>query len=674
MFVSTRGELRQGFTVTQPVSPIPNAFRVRPLPTSVLAACLAGVVMAAALSGEPAAADTPLPPQIHTVAGGGSCSGAVTRFGKCDVVPATSVPILGARSVAELPSGGFAYIDWGNRLVREVSVTGIVRTVAGMSTPSAFNNVLSPSSTDVDCVPGTQSGLDDPAAVAALPNGGLLITEFNGGRVRMLSPNGMITTIAGTPPTDSVQTSQDNPAGSATLVVPSTVGFPSSGTLIAAGQTLTYTSLAPTQTAFVLSQPTGADVPSQSTVELSSAVGCPEYSVPPGTAPWTPLTEPSDAVATATGGVLIANTYADEVLLLQSWANPGATMQVIAGGPAATCNDGSSQCDGLNASQVRLDLPDAISEIGDGSNGYLVSEAAADAVRKVSLESPSGILTTVAGVPGLGGYSGDGGPAVTAQLSQPRDVVALEGGGFLIADTGNNLVREVSPAGVISTIAGEPQLLGYTGDGGAATSAELNGPSALALAPQNGVLIADSDNGAIREITQPPVSTIEFMPRKPNGKHGWYTKPPSIALATTAINTVTACVVDPGQAPPVFAAFAPGCRFARGFAKFTRNGVHTIYAASENPFGDQQNVMKVNFKIDTTRPKLTCRHEPSFKLHQRKAKVLATLKDTISGPASAKVAASANTKRPGRHTVKVRGVSVAGLSGKVVCPYFVRRH
>lgn len=667
MSVRCGGEGRKGFTVANPVSPIPNVFAVSRLRFLAVPVCLAGLAGVGAL-GAAAAGAAPLPPQMHTVAGGGSCSGPVTAGGKCDGVAATSVPILGARSVAAVPGGGFLYIDYGSHLVREVSPGGVVRTVAGTSTTTAFNNMLVPSSTDVDCVPATQSGLDDPVGVAVLPNGGYLITEFAGNRVRMVSPNGIITTIAGTPPTASVLTTQDNPAGSTTLLA-NTTGFPPTGMIVVASQTLTYTSL--TATAFVLSQPTAADIPASSTVELSSAIGCPEYAdTTAGTGPTTPLVGPSDAIPTASGGVLIADTYADTIMLLDSWANPGAAIQPIAGG--GTCDDATSSCDGLDASQVQLHLPASISELDDNSGGYLVAETGADAVRQISQESPSGVVTTVAGEPGQGGYSGDGGPALSAQLSQPEGVLSLTGGGFLIADTGNNLVREVSPTGIISTVAGVPQQVGYTGDGGAATAAELNGPSQVAVTDRGGILIADDDNGAIREITQPPTSVIELVPGKPNGRHGWYTRPPLIAVAVTILHPTIACVVDPAQAPPVFAAIAPGCEFASGFVRFALNGTHTIYAATENTFGDQQNPVSVTFKLDTKRPKLTCRYEPSFSLDQSKAVVLATLRDTVSGPASKRVMAIASTTRAGRHTVRIRGRNVAGLWGSVVCPYFVR--
>src|SRR5947208_798168 len=83
-------------------------------------------------------------------------------------------------------------------------------------------------------------------------------------------------------------------------------------------------------------------------------------------------------------------------------------------------------------------------------DGYLIADAGSARIRKVS---PTGIITTVAGI-GTPGYSGDGGPAIMAQLFAPSGVATTADGGFLIADTGNSRVRKVSPTGTITTVAG----------------------------------------------------------------------------------------------------------------------------------------------------------------------------------------------------------------------------
>ena len=125
-------------------------------------------------------------------------------------------------------------------------------------------------------------------------------------------------------------------------------------------------------------------------------------------------------------------------------------------------------------------------------------------IRKLS---PDGTLTTVAGN-GTRGYSGDGGPGVNAQLSSAVDGLAVDAGGNLfIGDDLNRRVRRVSPDGIITTVAGNGSL-GHSGDGGQATSAELYAPGWVALDGVGNLFITEignirkvSPNGIITTIT-----------------------------------------------------------------------------------------------------------------------------------------------------------------------------
>ena len=118
----------------------------------------------------------------------------------------------------------------------------------------------------------------------------------------------------------------------------------------------------------------------------------------------------------------------------------------------------------------------------------------------------TGDIYTVAGN-GTSGFAGDGGPATSAELSFPAGAAALPSGGFLIADRGNCVVRRVSPAGKISTVAGTAPSpgthCGYSGDGVTATSAELGDKlGSLAPLPNGGFLIDDGRNCLIRRVSR----------------------------------------------------------------------------------------------------------------------------------------------------------------------------
>jgi len=131
------------------------------------------------------------------------------------------------------------------------------------------------------------------------------------------------------------------------------------------------------------------------------------------------------------------------------------------------------------------------------------------------VDAKTGIITTVAGDfaadkanDGLGGFSGDGGLATSAQLNDPQGI-ALDGAGDLfIADTFNNAIREVTPAGVISTVvnsataSGGPPPAGRETTGGAPTASALNSPYGVAVDQSTDVLyIADTTNSKIAAVT-----------------------------------------------------------------------------------------------------------------------------------------------------------------------------
>ena len=126
-----------------------------------------------------------------------------------------------------------------------------------------------------------------------------------------------------------------------------------------------------------------------------------------------------------------------------------------------------------------------------------------NAVRKVNT---SGIISTIAGT-GTAGYSGDGGAATAAQLRNPAGI-AIDGiGNVYITDTRNSVVRKVDTFGIITTIAGTGTA-GYTGDGGDATAAELNRPTGIALDGSGNIFISDSRNQVVREIFATGTFTI----------------------------------------------------------------------------------------------------------------------------------------------------------------------
>jgi hypothetical protein len=153
--------------------------------------------------------------------------------------------------------------------------------------------------------------------------------------------------------------------------------------------------------------------------------------------------------------------------------------------------------DGGAATNAQVSVPQGVTV--DGAGNLYFSEGGNNVIRKVDA---SGRITTVAGRqnPG-GGYSGDGGPATNATLSNPEQVTEDGAGNLYFAEYYNNVIRKVDASGVITTVAGKYSLGGgYSGDGGVATNAALNNPVGLALDGAGNLLVGDTHNNVVRKV------------------------------------------------------------------------------------------------------------------------------------------------------------------------------
>jgi len=146
------------------------------------------------------------------------------------------------------------------------------------------------------------------------------------------------------------------------------------------------------------------------------------------------------------------------------------------------------------ATAARLSLPQSVAF--DATGNMYIADTGNNVVREV--DAVSGIIRTIAGM-GVSGYNGDARLATTAMLSSPWSVTFGIDGLLYIADLNNNRVRMVDPAGIITTVAGNGSQ-SFGGDGSAATSATLNGPAAIVFDPAGNLYIADSANNRVRKV------------------------------------------------------------------------------------------------------------------------------------------------------------------------------
>ncbi len=160
--------------------------------------------------------------------------------------------------------------------------------------------------------------------------------------------------------------------------------------------------------------------------------------------------------------------------------------------------------DGAAATAAELYYPSGVTM--DATGNIYIADMYNMCIRKINT---AGIISTVAGVGGVLGFSGDGGPATLANLRYPKDVFINSMGEIIISDPDNQRLRKISTSGIITTIAGTG-VVGYSGDGSNATAAELNEPQGVYVDDHDNIYTGDCTNNRIRKIIclAPVVSSI----------------------------------------------------------------------------------------------------------------------------------------------------------------------
>lgn len=389
---------------------------------------------------------------ISTVAGDGTCcfSGDNGLAAKAQLHQPEGVAVDGA--------GNLYIADLGNARVRKVSPSGVISTIAGTSS----------SGTAGDGGPATSAQLQIPWTVAVDPTGNVYISDAN--RVRKVVPGGAITTVAGI--LTAGFSGDGGVATKAQLDQPFGVAADASGNLFIAD--------------------TGSNrvrkVASGGTITTIAGDGTHNFSGDGGPAASAQIYNPQ-AVALGPGGSIYIADYArvrrvSSNGIITTVAGNGTPGYFGDGGPAISAQLG--QTEGL-----ALDV-----STGAASGTLYLADSANHRIRSVA---PSGSIVTFAGV-GTAGYSGDGGPANAAQLRAPEGVAVDAGGNVYIADTGNGCIRKISSNGTITTVAGNGTQ-GFSGDGGAATSAQLSYPRGVIADGSGNLYIADFGNGRVRKVS-----------------------------------------------------------------------------------------------------------------------------------------------------------------------------
>jgi sugar lactone lactonase YvrE/predicted secreted protein len=201
-----------------------------------------------------------------------------------------------------------------------------------------------------------------------------------------------------------------------------------------------------------------------------------------------PIFLPMGVALDGNGNLYLADANNDRIRKVN--AQTGLISTIAGNGTSGYAGDGGPATSAMISNPAGLAL--------DGAGNLYFADSRNDIIRRV--DAISGIITTVAGTPQVNGYAGNGQAATSALLSRPEGVSLDAAGDLFIADTGNHMIREVSAAtGKISTVAGTGAA-GFNGDNILATNAELNGPWSVSLGADGTLYIADTTNQRVREV------------------------------------------------------------------------------------------------------------------------------------------------------------------------------
>jgi sugar lactone lactonase YvrE len=296
-------------------------------------------------------------------------------------------------------TGNIYVADYGNNLIRKVTPNGVVSTLAGSGSAGAIDAT------------GTLASFNGPAGIAVDGSGNVYVADFHNNLIRKITPAGVVSTLAGT---------VANPADS------------------------------------VVSTP-------------SVFLG------------------PSGVAVDASGNVYVADAGDNEIKVV----SPAGVVTTLAGSGSSGSNDGTgASASFYNPTGVAL----------DASNNIYVADFLNNLIRKVT---PSGVVTTIAGSDTSGHTDG---ADTVASFFFPNSLTVDPAGNIYVADDANNLIRKISPQGMVSTVAGSGAQGYLNGQGIAAV---FNDPDGITMDASGNLYVADANNNLIREIS--PGGTVTTL-------------------------------------------------------------------------------------------------------------------------------------------------------------------
>ena len=421
--------------------------------------------------------------QVATVAGLADSSGSAdgtgggARFGNPQKAVADS-------------AGNLYVVDGYYHIIRKITPAGVVTTLAGGVGVTGTNDG-----------PGTQARFNSPEGVAVDGVGNVYVADTANHSIRLVTPGGVVTTLAGTP---GVLGTNNGTGTAAKFNYPYGLAVATNGTIYVAdcyNHVIRKVTTAGVVTTFAgRMSSAGTNNGSSTTARFYYPVG----------------------VSIGSGGTLYVADYANSEIRKITSSGTVSTLAGAAGSAGSTDGTGTA---------ARFDQPFDVA--ADLNSGFVyVADSGNHIIRKIT---SAGVVTTVAGqVISTGTNNGTGS---TVRFNMPIGAALDVNGNTYIADYGNQVVRKISPAGVVTSLAG---MAGVTGtNNGTGTAARFDGPASVAVDGSGNVYVAEYKNHSIRKIT--PAGVVTTLAGRPGtygtnngtGTAARFTNPVGVAVDTS---------------------------------------------------------------------------------------------------------------------------------------------
>ena len=360
-------------------------------------------------------------------------------------------------------SEGNVYVaDQGNHAIRKITPAGVVTTLAGW--PSYGGNGSADGT-------GSSARFNSPSGVALDSSGNIYVADRDNHTIRKVNLGGVVTTLAGTA---GYSGSSDGTGSAARFSSPDGVSVDAAGNIYVADKgNHTIRKVTPAGVVTTLTGAAGSSGSANGSGSLAR------------------FNSPSGVAVGAAGEVYVADSGNHTIRS----GVPAGEVTTFAG--AVVVNSGRGSADG-SGSTASFYSPDGVAM--DSFGNVYVADRLNHTIRKVT---PAGVVTTLAGTARSSGSTNSTGSA--ARFSSPSGVAVDSSGNVYVADTGNHTIRRVTPAGVVTTLAGTAGSIGSTD--GTGSAARFYRPGGIALDSAGNLYVADTSNHNIRKVTTAGVVT-----------------------------------------------------------------------------------------------------------------------------------------------------------------------